>query len=345
MFTAGEDDTVRQWSAGGEEILFEAGEGEVTSLSFGPDGTKLASAAGESTRVFDLSTEELAVDKSTPGAAAVAFSPDGETILSVSAEGTFLLDAADGEVVHSLAAFGIVGGPGSSAAAFSADGRLVLAAFESAGNQVALFETESGQVYRGGFFNVLTAALSSDGAWVAGFYPGRYSVYDTAIPFGVPVHNLSLGQTDGRPVDVQFSLDGTQLISGDHDNVVRIRDIDSREVVLEMRGHSAAIRQVRVSTDGRYVLTAGDDGGARLWSLDTGALLRYFPGHDSRIVTAIAISPDGKFVAIGSADGSVVVTTTALDELVAQVCERLRRDLSDEEKAAYGIQSTGVVCP
>ena len=69
-------------------------------------------------------------------------------------------------------------------------------------------------------------------------------------------------------------------------------------------------------------LSAGDDGGARLWSLETGDLLRYFPGHDSRIVTAVAISPDGKSVAIGSADGSVIVTPTALDELEAQVCER-----------------------
>ena len=279
-----------------------------------------------------------------PRALEVAFSPDGNTLLSVSSgQGTSLLDPADGHLVLSLGGFALGNEIGSSAASFSADGRLVLASFPYAGDQVALYDTATGE--QRGIFEILTGTLSSDGALVAGFDPGRYTIYDATDPFGNSAAALGLGETDGRPVDVQFNLDGTQLISGDHDNVVRVRDIESWDVLLEMHGHSAPIRHVRVSMDGRYVLSAGDDGGARLWSLETGDLLRYFPGHDSRIVTAVAISPDGSSVAIGSADGSVILTSTSLDDLEAQVCEGLRRDLTVEERAAYGIESTEPTCP
>ena len=46
IFTASEDETAREWSAAGEEFLFRAGDGEVSSLSFSPDGDETCERGG-----------------------------------------------------------------------------------------------------------------------------------------------------------------------------------------------------------------------------------------------------------------------------------------------------------
>jgi WD40 repeat protein len=327
----------------GEDILFRAGDGEVASLSFSPDATKLASAAGDSTDVFDLATSSSMLEELTPRAAEVAFSPTGDRLLSASRGGIVLFDPAGGAPPLPLGELANDPEIDSSANTFSADGRLVLAPSGVVGGHVALYDTVSGE-WRG-TFALDAAVLSHDGTRVAGFATGRLSIYDATTLAGDTLGSLGLGETDGRIVSVQLNATGTHLITGDHDNVIRVRDVATWKVLLEMHGHGAAIRQVRVSADDRYVLSAGDDGGARLWDLQTGELLRYFPGHDSRTVTAIAISRDGSLVAIGSADGTVLVTPTALDQLEAEACDSLKRDLTADERSAYGIASTDSMCP
>ena len=163
-----------------------------------------------------------------------------------------LLDPADGNLVLPLGGFGLGNEIGSSAASFSADGRLVLASFPYAGNHIALYDTASGE--QRGLFEILTGALSSDGAFVAGFDPGRYTIYDATDPTGDQRSQPSLlAKQMGDLWTSNSTWMATQLISGDHDNVVRVRDIGNWDVLLEMRGHSAPIRHVRVSADGRYV--------------------------------------------------------------------------------------------
>ena len=50
-------------------------------------------------------------------------------------------------------------------------------------------------------------------------------------------------------------------------------------------------------------------------------------------------------VAIGSYDGAVQLTPTGSDALIAQVCSRLRRDLTDIERSIYGITDPRATCP
>jgi WD40 repeat protein len=343
VFTASIDGTARQWSAAEEGFSFIAGDGEVTALSFSGDGARLVGAAGDSIRVFDLAADKVILDAPTVRARLVAFSPAGDTFLAVSAYQSALVDATDGHLVlPPLSSSGqSVEGLASSAASFSGDGRLVLASLPAAGNAEILYDAATGQTV--GAFELETAVLAQDGRRVAGWNPGRYSIYDAAT--GAAVGNIGLGQLDYRRVDVQLTPEGSRLVSGDHDNVVRVRDIATQSILLEMRGHGAPIRQVRVSADGRYALSAGDDGGARLWSLETGELLRFFAGHAGQTVTGIAISPDGDTVALGSADGTVIVAPSSLEQLTESVCALLGRDLTADERNAYGIEGAEPTCP
>lgn len=81
----------------------------------------------------------------------------------------------------------------------------------------------------------------------------------------------------------------------------------SRNVPLvSMFGHFAAVRAASFSTDGRWVVTAGDDARARIWDAATGMPVTQPLVHD-RPVTAASFSADGSRVVTGSDDNTARV--------------------------------------
>jgi WD40 repeat protein/class 3 adenylate cyclase len=344
IYTASDDSTVRGWIAEGERSTFSAGDGEVKGLSFSSDGARLASAAGGRIKVFDLNLGATTIDVPIPDARTALFSPTADSLYAISGLGISVLDGSTGAVTQSLTGGAVSGG--ASAGSMSADGTLLLAPAPGT-NAVYLYEAATGDPR--GIFTVDTAALSADGTRVVGFFPGRYTVYDATN--GSSLGSISLTDTDGRtdtsdlPVDIELTPDGSRMVSGDHDNVVRVRDVETDEIELEMAGHGGPIKQIYVSSDGKLALSGGYDGGARLWDLETGKLLRYFPGHEGLGVTSVAISPDGQAVAIGSADGSVIIAPTSLDSLAVEVCNGLERQLTQADRIAYGLNDQDQPCP
>lgn len=73
---------------------------------------------------------------------------------------------------------------------------------------------------------------------------------------------------------------------------------------LVLTGHTAEVRRVGVSADGKRLLTSSDDTTLRLWDTRTGKQLRVFEGNTGSIRSA-ALSRDGKRVLSGSDDGTV----------------------------------------
>ena len=74
---------------------------------------------------------------------------------------------------------------------------------------------------------------------------------------------------------------------------------DTAKLVREFRGHTNIMWRGTFSPDGRYVFTTSQDKSARMWDVKTGEQVRYFPGHALSAVAGIAVSPDGRQVAIG----------------------------------------------
>lgn len=72
---------------------------------------------------------------------------------------------------------------------------------------------------------------------------------------------------------------------------------------LDTGGHRATIRGLSVSQDGQTLASASDDKTVRLWDLETSetiAVLRGQIGQGSEgVVNAVALSPDGRFAAVG----------------------------------------------
>jgi mono/diheme cytochrome c family protein len=69
----------------------------------------------------------------------------------------------------------------------------------------------------------------------------------------------------------------------------------------DFTGHTAPIRAIAVSADGKLAVSGSEDRTLRLWDVQTGRELRRFEGHRAA-VTAVAFSPDGRRIVSGSAD-------------------------------------------
>jgi WD40 repeat protein len=76
----------------------------------------------------------------------------------------------------------------------------------------------------------------------------------------------------------------------------------NREIV-DLQGHAAAVRSTAFSRDSRRVVTASNDGTARLWDTDSGKTLVTLQGHTAAVWSA-AFSVDGTRVVTASNDNT-----------------------------------------
>ena len=118
------------------------------------------------------------------------------------------------------------------------------------------------------------------------------------------------------------------------------RGVDRIPPVLRLNTqmHTAMIKRIDVDAAGRYLVTGSDDKTVRVWSLPDGKLLRVLrphidKGHEGKIY-AVAISPDGKTVAVGGwtsesgLDNAIYLFNRATGELRHRIAgEQLHRIL------------------
>ena len=104
---------------------------------------------------------------------------------------------------------------------------------------------------------------------------------------------------------VRFTPDGKYLISVSKDRTVRVWSTRTWTTVRVLQGHAGDLWSLAVSADSRYLVTAGRSQLIYVWSLE-GRLLPTLRGHREGVVVLV-FSPDGKTLASGSLDGTVIL--------------------------------------
>jgi WD40 repeat protein len=234
-----------------------------------PDGRRFATSwHSPLIQIIDIETGEL-LREMDHGARmwVLAVSPDGRRMVSGGLDKT--MRVWDPDTGEQLQAFGQLHDDWITRVRFTSDGREALTV--SHDHTLAAWDLETGRV--------------------------RLRIKHPAAVWGLAVTPDGRHLLTGTGGSLQSSLTVLNIGQGT-DNVLRMWDAASGNLVREMKGHDHAVYAIDVSPDGRLAATGDWGGTLRLWNLETGAeLSKVGPGQGR--VPFVAFSPDGKTIAAG----------------------------------------------
>src|SRR5262249_23477131 len=102
-----------------------------------------------------------------------------------------------------------------------------------------------------------------------------------------------------------FAPGGALLASGGREGTVTLRDANTGNTALTLKGHAGYVSSVAFSPGGGRRLVSGSrDGTVKVWDTSNGQETLTLKGHTDW-VQSVAFSPDGWRIASGSRDGTV----------------------------------------
>ena len=108
---------------------------------------------------------------------------------------------------------------------------------------------------------------------------------------------------EGPATALEIGPDGRTVLAGMADGSLVVWDVETREQIVRLRGHTARVNDIAFGPDGSIALSGGEDALAILWDLATGQEIRRFRGH-SGTVRAVDISPNGRTAVAGGFAGT-----------------------------------------
>ncbi len=102
-----------------------------------------------------------------------------------------------------------------------------------------------------------------------------------------------------HPQKIMFSSDGTTLASIS-DNDIQLWDVNSRQIVKVLQGHTDAVIDMDISPDGSKLISTSLDKSTKIWDVEAKKILRSIPHETNSGEAYIRISPTGKIFATAS---------------------------------------------
>ena len=276
------------------------GTGEVYSVAFSPDGTRIAAACQDQVvRLLDV--RSMAVKRlrgHRDQVLAVDFSPDGQSLASGSWSGEVRIWSRNGRMLGSLEGHE----SGVCAIAFGPRGNLLATA--GMDRTIRLWDLDEGSelaLLRGHEANIWGLGFDPQARWLASSaQDGTVRVWDVARR---TVERVLTGH-DAAVWQVRFSPDGSLLASSSDDRTVRLWELGGEGTQKTLRGHGGGVAGLAFSPDGETLATGSYDTTVRLWDVRSGRERRALEGHTG-LVRTLDFGPRGELVVSGSQDGTL----------------------------------------
>ncbi|MCC6428008.1 MAG: protein kinase [Phycisphaerales bacterium] len=114
---------------------------------------------------------------------------------------------------------------------------------------------------------------------------------------------------------MSFVPDGSGLVTGHSDGMVRVWDARSGAEVKTWLAHDMAVFAATVTPDGANLVTCSSDKTAKLWDLRSGQAWNTIRAHSNK-VWRTALSADGRRIATGGTDMTVQISDAFTGELL-----------------------------
>lgn len=331
LATPGSDDQIilLNTETGDLQQRFASRGGWYLSLSFSPDGTRLAAARyddiiyspfGDSAvYIWDMATGEVQhIMEGTGLVQCVAFSADEKLLASGYFKGIIRLwDVQSHSVIKQFETRGFV----ILSVAFTRDGRVLLARDDQ--GTVWQWDVETGQLQQE-LSDIESLGqnpqLSPSGAIVTSIDSANARrVWDPISGSTLATVRFEAGMLeDSSSPPYVLSPDGTITATIDKNySVIHLSDTATGVSRIILDGHTDRPRSLRFSVDGAYLLSSGDDGTLRLWDTHTGAMLRVIEYFDAESGRVFSFGADDTLVATGEFYGMVRLYNAATAEKLA----------------------------
>ncbi|MGB5656060.1 MAG: WD40 repeat domain-containing protein, partial [Acidimicrobiia bacterium] len=347
--SVGYDDGVRVWDVAprGEVAAWSAGR----AITFAGGGTHIATTGPDRRSVIIRRTSdwrpETVLTEVAAGAApssdmlgpiaGIAVNPALDRVAVVSATesdtsgSVTVWDAANGEKIHTLLEDAFAKG----SVDFSDDGRLLTAAVcNRPGPTAYVWNVATGE-------EIFSTPTGDCGQSVDLDPAGRLLAVQTLYEDepNVRVWDIGTGNEvfarDHYPAwigAVQFSPDGSQLLTGGGDGTVIVWDVTTGDLKRVLTGHTGAVEDATWSSDGLSIISGSHDGTVRVWDVTSGETLVVLEGHDTW--PFVDMTPDRRYV-VTATPGTVRVWTLDIDELTGIARARVGRSLNAAECLTY----------
>ncbi|MFP4004805.1 MAG: WD40 repeat domain-containing protein, partial [Alphaproteobacteria bacterium] len=319
-----------------EPFLRAMTEHHVSTASFSPDGTRLATGHSDGhVRIWQTGTGKL--EHTLSGfeykVVKAVFSPSGAHVAAAGWDPAMnrlgkahLWDAGTGELVCELEGYG---GPIVDVA--FGGGRLVTT---GANGQARIWDPESCKPFRTLAGPQPPGRPANYGLWgvQAQFSPDRTRLLTLSASRLARLWDVRSGMLletyaghRHLVLTANFSPEGGRLFTASVDGTARIWDTEPVNSLNVLKGHGAAeVDQLEFDPSGNHLLTAAKDGSVRLWDARTGALLHVLPGHDDSVRSA-AFDGAGTRAVTASSDGAVHVWEVESGERLQTLKEEDRK--------------------
>ncbi len=295
----------------GQEVLQLVPHGAgSSSVSFSRDGTLILNAYANVAMFWNAATGQFVkaipdngTDDNFKEVQAAALSPDYHTLATASRGSLHLWNPATGKELHhfDINAASLAFSPDSQSLLVGADHAAILLDVRS-GREIRSFSVAS---FRD--LQVTTVAFSADGRQVlAGSRFPAAALWDASTG-----HEVARFEGRQSPVlGTAIAPDGRSVLAATFEPDLLQWDLAAGRESRRLPGNNRILLSVGISADGRLIAASGyaqqsNDQPIDLWDAATGKLLQPPSGQDTG-VTALALSPDGRYLLGNPDDGGDV---------------------------------------
>ena len=255
---ASNNNSVYIWDKDNKEQILNGHDGPVLHVGFDVDGKKMITCSSDGTRIWDVlsGNQEMILPGDEDETWFCGFVGNSGTAVTSSdgSNGTSIWSTVSGKKLSSLSGNPLLG--------ISQDGSLIATSPDDK-FAINIWNTVHSHQINSLALKIASnsVAFSADNRFLVAAVEKAARIWDISAKKQT---NILAGH-DAEVSTVDFSPDGSVVLTGSDDATVRLWDVKSGKQVVTLRGMKAPVLAAMFSADGRTIMTASEDNTVRLW--------------------------------------------------------------------------------